>query len=67
VVVQRHRLHADLAGHASHRHGLEAFVVHDAESRVDDAFAGEPFAGLRGSHVSSVVLVVGVDSLTAYT
>ena len=66
VVVQRHRFDADLACHASHRHRLEPLGVHHEESGVDDAVAGQTFAWLRGSHVSSAVLMVGVDRLTAY-
>jgi len=38
VMVERHRLHADLAGDASHGNRLEPLLVHDAQGRVDDAF-----------------------------
>jgi hypothetical protein len=39
VVVERHRLHAELAADPAHRHGVEALLVHDPQRRVDHAVA----------------------------
>ena len=69
VVVQRHRLDADLAGDPPHRDGLEALLVHDPESRLDHAIAGERLPGpyLVHVHVMSRLVarpVFGVDRLT---
>src|SRR5437868_4815116 len=53
VVVERHRLDADLASDPAHRDGLEAVGIHDAERGGDDALAGQTLAFFRGSHGGS--------------
>src|SRR4249919_2023746 len=50
VVVERHRLGADLAGDPAHGDRIESLGVHDVQGRLDDPVAREAFAGLRGSH-----------------
>jgi hypothetical protein len=58
VVVQRHRLDAELPADPAHRDGLETLFVHDAQRRLDDPVSGERLAVPRflgdlglGSHV----------------
>ena len=70
VVVERHRLDADLAGHAAHRDRVEPLGVHHVQGRVDHAFAAQSFPGLRGSHgspnVQRIDVWIRVDILTLY-
>jgi hypothetical protein len=44
VVVQRHRLHAELPPDPAHGDGLETLRVHDAQRRLDDPVSGERLA-----------------------
>jgi hypothetical protein len=53
VVIQRHRLDADLTSDPAHRNGLEPVRVHHAKGGGDDALAGQTFAFFRDSHGGS--------------
>jgi hypothetical protein len=64
VVVQRHRLDAELAPDTSHRHRLEALTVHDGEGGLHDPVPREPLAR-SGSFCCRHVHLPRVDGLTA--
>src|SRR5215207_399329 len=42
MVVDRHRVHPERRGEPAHRHRLEAFVVHDPQSGLEDRLPAQP-------------------------
>ncbi len=68
VVIERHRLHAQLGGHPPHRECLDAFAVGKLDRRLEHTVAAERGSALRsiGHHDDTIPYTVRLDSLTLY-
>ena len=74
VVVERHRLDAELLAELAHAQGLEPALIGELQGGLEDPLAGQGFAALRSASWSRVVIGLlppdlrsGVDSLVLYT